>query len=194
MRGDLSASLAPGCLDALVSNPPYLTTDEYATLDPSVRDWEPEVALAAGADGLAADRRGLLDDGRAVLRPGGWLALEIDVSRAAQCAARARRVGWIDVAIHADLFGRERYLLARRSDADVIWDKAQDLGTTDRTVGGVPGAAAGGVHAARRQGHRRQARPDPDAGAAGGSDGLRAARCPIRPPPSRTRRRCAISR
>jgi len=117
VRGDLTHALPPRSFDALVSNPPYLTTAEYAALDRSVRDWEPELALAAGADGLAAIAR-LLEDGRRVLRPGGWVAIEIDVSRAAQCAARAGASGYVDVAIHADLFGRERYLLARRSDAE----------------------------------------------------------------------------
>jgi len=116
VRGDLTASLRSASLDALVSNPPYLTAGEYATLDSSVRKWEPELALVGGADGLEAIDR-LLDDGQRVLRAGGWLALEIDVARAARCAARAGASGWTDVAVHADLFGRERYLLARRSDA-----------------------------------------------------------------------------
>jgi release factor glutamine methyltransferase len=116
VRGDLAAPLRSGSLDALVSNPPYLTADEYATLESSVRDWEPELALAGGGDGMDAIAR-LLDTGIAVVRPGGWLALEIDCARAALCARRAGAAGWTDVAIHADLFGRERYLLARRSDA-----------------------------------------------------------------------------
>jgi release factor glutamine methyltransferase len=116
VRGDLCAPLAAGSLDALVSNPPYLTAGEYAALDPSVRNWEPALALAGGADGLEATTR-LLDQGRAVLRAGGWLALELDDARAAHAAARAGALGWTDVAVHADLFGRERYLLARRSDA-----------------------------------------------------------------------------
>ena len=116
VRGDLCAPLAAGSLDALVSNPPYLTAAEHAALDESVRTWEPAVALSAGADGMAVISR-LLEAGRTVLRPGGWLALEIDFSRAAHCARRAGALGWSDVAIHADLFGRERYLLARRSDA-----------------------------------------------------------------------------
>lgn len=114
--GDLCAPFRPGSLDALVSNPPYLTAGEYAVLDPAVRDWEPALALASGADGLEATTR-VLDGGRAVVRPGGWLALEIDCTRSADCAGRAGALGWTDVAIHADLFGRERYLLARRSDA-----------------------------------------------------------------------------
>jgi release factor glutamine methyltransferase len=115
LRGDLCRPLRPGAFDALVSNPPYLTEDEYAVLDPSVRAWEPREALVGGADGLASITR-LLDEGRGILRPGGWVAMEVDCSRAAECAGRAGALGWTDVAIHADLFGRERYLLARRSD------------------------------------------------------------------------------
>lgn len=115
-QGNLCDPLRPGSLDALVSNPPYLTAEEYAGLDRSVRDWEPEMALAGGRDGLAAIAR-LLDTGIAVVRPGGWLALEIDCARAALCARLAGAAGWTDVVVHADLFGRERYLLARRSDA-----------------------------------------------------------------------------
>jgi release factor glutamine methyltransferase len=116
VRGDLCGPLAPASLDALVSNPPYLTAAEHAALDGSVRDWEPALALSGGRDGLDAIER-LLDAGRTVVRPGGWLALEIDCARAAHCAWRAGAFGWTDVAIHADLFGRERFLLARRSDA-----------------------------------------------------------------------------
>jgi release factor glutamine methyltransferase len=117
VQGNLCDALRPDSLDALVSNPPYLTAEEYAGLDRSVRDWEPELALGGGSDGLDAIAR-LLDTGLTVVRPGGWLALEIDCARAALCACRAGAAGWTDVAIHADLFGRERYLLARRSDAE----------------------------------------------------------------------------
>jgi release factor glutamine methyltransferase len=101
--------------DALISNPPYLTAAEHASLDRSVRDWEPAVALESGEDGLEATTR-LLDQGRTVLKPGGWLALEVDCSRAGTAAHRAAGFGWEDVSTHMDLFGRERYLLARRSE------------------------------------------------------------------------------
>jgi release factor glutamine methyltransferase len=115
VRGDLCGPLRPAGFDALVSNPPYLTAGEYAVLDRSVRDWEPRSALESGADGLHATAR-LLDEARAVLRAGGWMAVEVDCTRAAESARRAGALGWTDVAIHADLFGRERYLLARRSE------------------------------------------------------------------------------
>jgi release factor glutamine methyltransferase len=116
VQGDLTHAFGAGSLDALVSNPPYLSAAEYATLDPSVRDWEPALALQGGRDGLAATES-LLVEGRRVLRPRGWIALELDCSRAAETARRASALGWADVAIHHDLFGRERYLLARRNDA-----------------------------------------------------------------------------
>jgi release factor glutamine methyltransferase len=115
VQGDLCVPLRAGTFDALISNPPYLTAAEYAGLDPSVRDWEPAVALKGGEDGLEATVR-LLDHGWDVLRAGGWLALEVDCARAGSAAHLASALGWEDVRIHLDLFGRERYLLARRSN------------------------------------------------------------------------------
>jgi release factor glutamine methyltransferase len=114
IRADLCSALADQSLDALISNPPYLTKAEYGRLDPAVREWEPEVALASGEDGLEATAR-LLQDGRRVLRAGGWLMMEVDCTRAQAGAQAAAALGWEDASIHVDLFGRERYLLARRS-------------------------------------------------------------------------------
>lgn len=114
IQADLCSALADQSLDALISNPPYLTNEEYRELDPGVRTWEPEVALVSGEDGLEATAR-LLQDGRRVLRSGGWLVLEVDCTRAHAAAQAAAALGWEDASIHLDLFGRERYLLARRS-------------------------------------------------------------------------------
>lgn len=111
--GDLTAPLGTGSLDALVSNPPYLTDAEYAELDPAVRTWEPALALPSGPGGIDATYR-LLEDGRRVLRGSGWIALEVDCRRAAAVAQRADDLGWTDVTVSHDLFGRERYVLARR--------------------------------------------------------------------------------
>jgi release factor glutamine methyltransferase len=88
---------------------------EYEGLDPSVREWEPTLALSSGVDGLEATVR-LLSEGQAALRPEGWLALEVDCARAGQAARLAVERGWQSVSIHVDLFGRERYLLAQRSE------------------------------------------------------------------------------
>ncbi len=115
VRGDLCAPLRGKWFSALISNPPYLTEREYGALDSSVRDWEPGFALRSGSDGLEATVR-LIRQGLEALEPGGWLALEVDCSRAGAAAQLAVEHGWSDVSIHRDLFGRERYLLGRRSD------------------------------------------------------------------------------
>ena len=115
VRGDLCSPLRHERFDALISNPPYLTRGEYEALDSSVRDWEPALALSSGAEGLDATMR-LLEEGPAILRPGGWLALEVDCTRAALAARLAVERGWQAVSIHIDLFDRERYLLAQRSE------------------------------------------------------------------------------
>ncbi len=115
--GDLTQPLAELRLDALVANPPYLTSGEYAELDSAVREWEPKDALVSGSDGLAATRS-ILVEGRRLVRPGGLVALEIDCHRAERTAMLAGAAGWQRVEIRRDLFGRERFLLARRSDRD----------------------------------------------------------------------------
>ena len=115
VRGDLTEPVAAASLDALVSNPPYLTDAEWRELDTSVVSWEPSEALRSGPDGLNDTRR-LLADGRRVLRPGGWLAMELDCRRAGEVAELATAQGWNGVQVIKDLFGRERFLLARRSE------------------------------------------------------------------------------
>ncbi|HMV31604.1 MAG TPA: peptide chain release factor N(5)-glutamine methyltransferase [Gemmatimonadales bacterium] len=113
--GDLLEPVGPATLDAIVSNPPYLTEAEFRDLDPSVRAHEPRAALASGEDGLADTRRLLGQAGR-VLRPGGLVALEIDATRAAASLALAVAADLAMATVRDDLFGRARYLLARRSE------------------------------------------------------------------------------
>lgn len=117
VRSDLGSGFRPGRFDLLVSNPPYLTDAEYAALDPSVKAWEPRPALADGPDGLEATRR-ILDQGLALLTPGGWIVMELDSSRGGAAADLARVAGWTEIDVWDDLFGRPRYLTARRSHSN----------------------------------------------------------------------------
>jgi release factor glutamine methyltransferase len=79
------SSIAPP-YDVVVSNPPYVTEEEYESLSAEIRDHEPKRALVAGEDGLAFFRRlaGLLPD---LLRPGGLLAVEIGIRQGAAVAS-----------------------------------------------------------------------------------------------------------
>lgn len=113
LEGDLLEPVRGRRFDVVVSNPPYLAAEEYRVLDAAVKAWEPEGALVGGADGLEVIGR-LLADALEAVRPGGLLALEIDSSRAAATAALAAAAGWQDVAVTRDLFGRDRFLTARR--------------------------------------------------------------------------------
>jgi release factor glutamine methyltransferase len=115
VRGDLTEAVASDSVDVLVSNPPYLTRQEFESLESGVRDWEPAMALVAGEDGMDATRR-LFYDGRRVVRPGGLVAVEVDSTRAPEAGRAAAEAGWVDVMVLDDLFGRARYLMARRRE------------------------------------------------------------------------------
>ncbi len=77
-QGDLFAPVAgqQQAFDIIVSNPPYITTADLLTLQPEVRDWEPQSALDGGEEGVDFYRR-LLSEASHSLRVGGWLVLEI---------------------------------------------------------------------------------------------------------------------
>lgn len=113
VRSDCGVGLESGRFDLLVANPPYLTDAEYEALDPSVKAWEPRLALASGADGLNMTRR-VFDRGKELLTAGGWLVMELDSTRSRTAAALATEFGWSELNVWDDLFGRPRYLTARR--------------------------------------------------------------------------------
>lgn len=114
-RGSQYASLAPDeRFHVVVSNPPYVAAGERDELAPEIREWEPEGALFAGPSGLDV-LRPLVEGAPERLHPGGLLALEVGAGQAEDVAARIRATGAFDEpAIHEDLAGRERVVLAER--------------------------------------------------------------------------------
>jgi len=115
LHGSLLAPVAGLTARVVVSNPPYIAFAEVEELPPSVRDWEPPLALLSGNEGLAATRA-IIQAAPLLLEPGGLLALEVDTRRASLVAeAVATNGAYRDVAVHLDLTGRERFVLARRS-------------------------------------------------------------------------------
>jgi release factor glutamine methyltransferase len=106
---DLGVALADGSFDLVVSNPPYIAGRDRAALQAEVRDHEPALALFGGEDGLAIYRR-LVPEATGLLRPGGWLMMELGDAR----AVREMLAGWGDVEIVNDLAGIPRVLLARK--------------------------------------------------------------------------------
>ena len=93
--------------DLIVSNPPYLRDDDLEGLQREVRDFEPRMALEAGADGLTVVRR-LLKDAGGFLRTGGYLLFEIGFDQGDEVSEMVDRNTWKLVDIHKDLQGIPR--------------------------------------------------------------------------------------
>lgn len=109
VRGDLLAPVR-GPLDAVLANLPYIPTSILPTLPRVVRA-EPHLALDGGPDGLDVYRR-LLPQARAVLRPGGLCAFEIDATQGRAAQALAQAVWPVArVRVVPDYAGRDRVLL-----------------------------------------------------------------------------------
>lgn len=106
---DLGAAFADSAFDLVISNPPYIPARDRASLQPEVRDHEPALALFGGDDGLAIYRR-LIPEAARLLRPGGWLMMELGDA----VAVREMCAAWTGVEILNDLAGIARVLIARK--------------------------------------------------------------------------------
>lgn len=82
VQADALCAPAPflGKFDMIVSNPPYVTTQEMQELPESVRDFEPALALHGGADGLDF-YRAIIVNFAAALKPGGYLCFEFGMGQ-----------------------------------------------------------------------------------------------------------------
>ena len=91
----------------IVSNPPYIPTRDIETLDASVRDHEPHLALDGGADGLDF-YRAIVEKWRDALTENGMLAFEVGIGQADEVLRIMRHGGFGDVQILRDLNGIPR--------------------------------------------------------------------------------------
>jgi len=105
-QGDLFDAL-DGPVDVIVSNPPYLSSEEVGDLPADVKH-EPTTALSAGDDGMNVLRR-LIEDAPSYLNPGGLLVMEIDPRRLDEVMELARDTfTGTDVSFARDLAGLAR--------------------------------------------------------------------------------------
>lgn len=100
-----------GTFDVFVSNPPYIPTDVMRSLPHEVKDFEPDLALEGGADGLDIFRR-LLNAAPYMLRAGGLFACELYEGALDAAAELCRQAGLSDVRIVRDLTDRPRIVRA----------------------------------------------------------------------------------
>ena len=102
-----------GEFDCVVSNPPYVGESEEDTVQLEVRKFEPRNAVFAGPKGTEVIAR-LIPQAKQILRPGGWLIMEISGTVAE--GVRQLLEGWQDVQVKPDLQSIPRVARARRSD------------------------------------------------------------------------------
>ncbi len=114
LQGDLLGAFAPGSLHAVVANLPYIPTCDFESLDHSVRDFEPRLALDGGHDGLVLVRR-LLKQATEALAPAGRLFLEIGFDQGPALLTLFTEGSWADVRVLPDLQGHDRFALATRA-------------------------------------------------------------------------------
>ncbi|MGZ4104686.1 MAG: peptide chain release factor N(5)-glutamine methyltransferase [Actinomycetota bacterium] len=115
LPGSLMRPLHPalgGGVDVVVSNPPYVSEEEWETLEPEVRRFEPKEAVCGGETGLEVILE-LLEQVRMWLAPGGWLVIEIAPSQSERVSRLLGILGYQDVVVTKDLAGRDRVVEAR---------------------------------------------------------------------------------
>lgn len=104
--------LPPGSVDLIVSNPPYLTDAEMQQLMPETAR-EPAMALDGGADGLVFYRC-LTGPWQKILRPGGWLVLEIGYEQRQAVLDLGKENGWVNGSCRQDYGGNDRVILLQK--------------------------------------------------------------------------------
>ena len=127
VEADLADAFAAGGFDLVVSNPPYVPLLALAGLQQEIRS-EPAIALFAGEDGLEVYGK-LTKAAARILRPGGWLLMELGYTSRLPVEAMLKTGGWGTPTVRTDLAGIDRMLAVR---------KAPDR-QTDRLSNGKPG-------------------------------------------------------
>lgn len=98
--------------DLITSNPPYITETAYNDLHPTVRSFEPRIALTPGGDGLAPYRI-IAAQGAGYLVNDGYVLVEIGFDQGTSVREIFRSAGWRDVSCIPDLNGKDRVIRAK---------------------------------------------------------------------------------
>lgn len=104
--------------DVIVSNPPYIPTEDIEGLEEEVRLHDPRIALDGGEDGLIFYRR-IVKDSISHIEDGGYLLFEIGCDQGKDVAELMKSHGYQDVKIKKDLSGLDRVVMGRYNRGSV---------------------------------------------------------------------------
>ncbi len=96
--------------DAIVSNPPYISSDDIESLQEEIAKYEPRIALNGGKDGLAIIRR-IVKGAFYLIKRGGFLALEVGIGQGASVKFFMERAGFVKVSVEKDFSGVDRVVI-----------------------------------------------------------------------------------
>ncbi|MBQ0067056.1 MAG: peptide chain release factor N(5)-glutamine methyltransferase, partial [Phascolarctobacterium sp.] len=116
VKSDIYSGVDRQRFDVIVSNPPYIPTQDLKILDEDVKK-EPQIALDGGADGLVFYRR-IINEAGLYLNADGLLALEIGIDQGEAVANLCRQAGFKIVRIVKDYAGIDRNILAAKEADD----------------------------------------------------------------------------
>ncbi len=107
-QGDLFAPFLGQKADIVLVNPPYVSEEEFAFLDRSVKEFEPKEALLGGRDGLHFYRR-LAQEMPPYLHPGAQIFLEIGASQGESVRSLFTEPHWHSPCLERDWSGQDRF-------------------------------------------------------------------------------------
>ena len=99
--------------DMLISNPPYIPTEDIGKLMEEVRFHDPVLALDGREDGLYFYRR-ITEQAGKYLKPGGWLMYEIGCEQGTDVSAIMQGEGFTEVTVKKDLAGLDRVVIGKK--------------------------------------------------------------------------------
>lgn len=114
VRCDMLQEGPSGYFDLIVSNPPYVTLQEKDEMRPNVLRYEPHRALFVPDDDPLVFYRAIAEYGCRSLNPGGMLWFELNERYGSEVASLLEQSGYSEVAVHDDMFGKQRM-------AEAVW-------------------------------------------------------------------------
>ena len=114
LENNLLEGVKENSFDVVVSNPPYIFSNVWKNLEPCVRDFEPQLALDGGEEGMNLIVP-LVEQAAKVLKPGGGLLLEIGYDQGEagfQCLEKSE---FQNIRIIKDHSGHDRIVVGEKS-------------------------------------------------------------------------------
>lgn len=112
IQSDIFDNIDKTCYDIIVSNPPYIPTDEIGDLDEEVRLHDPLLALDGGHDGLIYYKK-IIDKAPQFINSNGHLCLEIGYNQKDDVTYLLSNRGFRDIRVYKDLTNLDRVIIAR---------------------------------------------------------------------------------